>query len=82
MRYTTQFLLSALSAAQFPAPSLPEVAFPGYLGLAIVLGRVMGNIGPWRVFCCFMILRGSVLAARLARIERTNFALRPVPETA
>jgi hypothetical protein len=34
MRYTTQFLLSALSAAQFPAPSLPEVAFLGYLGLA------------------------------------------------
>jgi len=27
MRYTTQFLLSALAAAQFPAPDVPEIAF-------------------------------------------------------
>ena len=29
MRYTTQFLLSALAAAQFPAPGVPEIAFLG-----------------------------------------------------
>ena len=29
MRYTTQFLLSALAAAQFPAPSVPEIGFLG-----------------------------------------------------
>ena len=29
MRYTTQFLLSALAAAQFPAPDVPEIAFLG-----------------------------------------------------
>src|SRR6201986_1897798 len=29
MRYTTQFLLSAVAAAQFPAPSVPEIAFLG-----------------------------------------------------
>ena len=29
MRYTTQFLLSALAAEQFPAPSVPEIAFLG-----------------------------------------------------
>src|ERR1700691_3877617 len=29
MRYTTQFLLSALDAAQFPPPDVPEIAFLG-----------------------------------------------------
>jgi GTP-binding protein len=29
MRYTTQFLLSAMAAAQFPALDLPEIAFLG-----------------------------------------------------
>jgi GTP-binding protein len=29
MRYTTQFLLSALAAEQFPAPDVPEIAFLG-----------------------------------------------------
>jgi GTP-binding protein len=29
MRYTTQFLLSALAAAQFPTPDVPEIAFLG-----------------------------------------------------
>ena len=29
MRYTTQFLLSAMDAAQFPAPDVPEIAFLG-----------------------------------------------------
>jgi GTP-binding protein len=29
MRYTTQFLLSALAASQFPSPDVPEIAFLG-----------------------------------------------------
>jgi len=29
MRYTTQFILSALAPAQFPAPGVPEIAFLG-----------------------------------------------------
>ena len=29
MRFTTQFLLSAMAAAQFPAPDVPEIAFLG-----------------------------------------------------
>jgi len=28
----------------------------------------MGNNGLWCAFCCFMILRGSLLAARLPRV--------------
>jgi MATE family multidrug resistance protein len=45
------------------------IAFLGYLALAIVLGRAMGNNGLWCAFCCFMILRGSLLAARLPRVQ-------------
>jgi MATE family multidrug resistance protein len=45
------------------------IAFLGYLALALVLGRVMGNNGLWCAFCCFMILRGSLLAARLPRVQ-------------
>ncbi len=29
MQYTTQFLLSAMAPAQFPAPTVPEIAFLG-----------------------------------------------------
>jgi len=53
------------------APELRDsmvIAFLGYLVLAIVLSRVMGNNGLWCAFCCFMILRGSLLAARLPRV--------------
>ncbi len=46
------------------------IAFLGYLGLAVALGRLMGNNGLWCAFCCFMILRGSLLAARLPDIEQ------------
>jgi MATE family multidrug resistance protein len=58
------------------------IAFLGYMGLAVVLGRVMGNNGLWCAFCCFMILRGSLLAARLPRIERANFGQAAVTQGA
>ena len=46
------------------------LAFAGYLVLAIVLERLVGNHGLWCAFCCFMILRGLLLGLRLPRIER------------
>lgn len=45
MRYTTQFMLSAMAAAQFPDPDVPEIAFLGRsnVGKSSLLNKLVGE---------------------------------------
>jgi GTP-binding protein len=64
MRHTTQFLLSALSAAQFPAPSSPEIAF---------LGR--SNVGKSSLLNTLVGTKAAKVSSTPGRTRAINFFL-------
>jgi GTP-binding protein len=69
MHYSTQFLLSAMAAAQFPAPDVPEIAFLGRsnVGKSSLLNTLVGEKtakvsstpGRTRAINFFALLDGS-----------------------
>jgi multidrug resistance protein, MATE family len=58
------------------------IAFTGFLLLAIVLERYLGNHGLWCAFCCFMAMRGALLGSHLPRIRKALFESETAPATA
>jgi GTP-binding protein len=64
MRYSTEFLLSAFSATQFPAPSVPEVAF---------LGR--SNVGKSSLINALIGQRAAKVSSTPGRTRAINFFL-------
>jgi MATE family multidrug resistance protein len=46
------------------------LSFAGYLALAVVLEKWLGNQGLWCAFACFMILRSLTLTLRLPGVEK------------
>jgi GTP-binding protein len=64
MRYSTEFLLSAVSASQFPAPSVPEIAF---------LGR--SNVGKSSLINALIGQRAAKVSSTPGRTRAINFFL-------
>ncbi len=64
MRYTTQFLLSALAAEDFPAPDMPEIAF---------LGR--SNVGKSSLLNTLVAEKAAKVSRTPGRTRAINFFL-------
>jgi GTP-binding protein len=62
MRYTTQFLLSAMAAEQFPAPEAPEIAF---------LGR--SNVGKSSLLNTLVVDKAAKVSSTPGRTRAINF---------